>query len=304
MARKMTTESKKPVTVKGKKKPSISGDAQKNRVHTPRPQSRFSTPIEPEQRKSSPSGVDCIEGKHAVLEALEASVPISCILMQDTIQKTDAVLRIEALASDAGIEVKSASKARMESLSAYGQHQGVLAKTAPFHYLSVEELIERTENEESALIILLDHITDTGNFGAIVRTAEVVGATGIIIPNRRSVSVNSSVYKASAGAVTRLPVAQVANLIQAVSLLKAAGFWIVGASEKASEICWDTAFSGRIGLIMGSEETGLSRLVQETCDITVALPQRGTIGSLNVAQATSVLSYEWLRQSFYMEPEI
>jgi len=301
MKKGIVVNGKKSVTTNKKGKPSAThGPAkEKDTSHISNLPARHQPEAVFSERESSFSGVDCIEGKHAVLEALEASVPISRIFFQDTLLKTDAVVRIETLARDAGIAIKPTTRSRMDSLSAYGQHQGVMAKVAPFHYLSVEELLETVKADEKALIVILDHITDSGNFGAIIRTAEVVGAAGVIIPNRRSVSVNSSVYKTSAGAVTRLPVAQVANLIQAIALLKTAGFWVVGASEKASELCWDAALSGRIGLVMGSEEVGLSRLVQEACDLIVSLPQRGTIGSLNVAQAMSALSYEWVRQSFH-----
>jgi 23S rRNA (guanosine2251-2'-O)-methyltransferase len=249
-------------------------------------------------RGGSSRSASCIAGKHAVIEALEAAVPIDRIVFQNGIQHTDAVVRIETLAATAGVKVVSLPKTVLDQQVDAVVHQGVIAEAAPFRYRPLGSLVKGTADESSALVIVLDHLTDSGNLGAIIRTAEVVGASGIVIPNRRSASVNLAVYKTSAGAVSRLPIAQVPNLVQALAALRSAGFWIVGASEKATDICWDTDLSGRIALVMGSEDVGLSRLMQESCDLLVKLPQRGSIGSLNVAQATTALAYEWLRRSW------
>ena len=136
-----------------------------------------------------------------------------------------------------------------------------------------------------------------GNFGAIVRSAEVVGACGVLIPNRRNARVNTAAYKTSAGAVMHLPIAMEANLARSLAALKDEGFWIVGASEHAQDIIWDAPLSGRVCLVMGSESDGLSRLVLDTCDHLVKLPQAGKVESLNVAQSATAIAYEWARQS-------
>ena len=146
-----------------------------------------------------------------------------------------------------------------------------------------------------ALVVVLDHVTDAGNFGAIVRSAEVVGAAGVVIANKRAAEVTVATYKTSAGAVMHLPIARVPNIARALEDLKQAGFWCVGASEHAEGSCWESPLTGRIALVMGSEGEGISRLVLETCDDLTRLPQRGVTESLNVAQATTALAYEWLR---------
>ncbi len=145
--------------------------------------------------------------------------------------------------------------------------------------------------------MVLDHVTDDGNFGAIVRSAEVVGAAGVIIANKRAAGVTVGSYKTSAGAVMHLPIAQVPNIARALDDLKAAGFWVGGASEHAEGSCWDAPFEGRVALVMGSEGDGISRLVLEKCDFLTKLPRRGMTGGLNVAQATTALCFEWLRRN-------
>lgn len=240
--------------------------------------------------------MELIEGKHAVLEALETGTSLSCVLMRESSESNDEMKRIEALAEASNVPIRRVARHALDEMSERGAHQGVMARIAPFSYVSVEELL-RAAGTGDALVIVLDHLTDAGNFGTIIRSAEVVGATGVIIPRRRSVSVTPSTYKTSAGAVSRVKIAMATNLANALSALKGAGFWIVGASEKADDLCWDAEMAGRIGLVMGSEGEGLSRLVEQNCDLLVSLPQHGAIGSLNVAQATTALSYEWMRQS-------
>ena len=140
-------------------------------------------------------------------------------------------------------------------------------------------------------------MTDEGNFGAIVRSAEVVGAAGVVIAKARAAGVGVGAYKTSAGAVLHLPIAQVPNLATALDRLKEAGFWAAAATEHADQDVWQAPLDGRIALVMGSEGSGVSRLVREHCDFECRLPQRGRVESLNVAQATTVLCYEWLRRS-------
>ena len=166
-----------------------------------------------------------------------------------------------------------------------------------YEYATLFDLIAAARGKANALIIALDHITDVGNFGAVVRSAEVVGALGIVIPKKRSVAVNDAVYRASAGAIDYLKVAREANITDSLRRLKEEGFWIGGASEHAKGDIWESPLEGRLVVVMGAEDSGLSRLVSETCDFKFKLPQQGFTQSLNVAQAATAIMYEWLRRS-------
>lgn len=206
------------------------------------------------------------------------------------------VEQIERMAADAQVSVERVARKMLDERSERGAHQGVMAEAAPFRYAQLSDIIAASP-ADNALVIVLDHVTDPGNFGAIVRSAEVVGATGVVVAARRSVAITPSAWKAAAGALAHVPVAQVPNIARALEDLKAAGFWIAGASERAEQTVWDAPLEGRLGLVMGSEGSGLARLTQERCDFLVRLPQAGRVGSLNVAQATTTIAYEWLRRS-------
>lgn len=245
---------------------------------------------------------DYIEGKRAVIEALRTRVPLSCVLLADNAQRDSLVNDILRKAKQQNVAVKPISRKRLDELSVRGSHQGVMAQTKPFPYASLEDVMAKADafaqaHEGSTLIVVLDHITDAGNLGAIARSAESAGACGILIPNKRAASVTAATYKSSAGAVSHIPIAQVPNLPSALEKLKRANFWVAAATEQAKELIWDANLKGRIALVMGNEGEGVSRLVLETCDFAVALPQAGSIGSLNVAQAFTACAYEWLRQN-------
>jgi 23S rRNA (guanosine2251-2'-O)-methyltransferase len=166
-----------------------------------------------------------------------------------------------------------------------------------YEYATLFDLIKLARGKEHALIVALDHITDAGNMGAVIRSAEVVGAIGVLIPNKRAAPVNEAVYRSSAGAVEYLKVAREANLVSALKRLKDEGFWIAGATEHARQDIWNSPIEGRLVLVMGAEDSGLSRLVRETCDFEFKLPQRGFTQSLNVAQAATAIMYEWFRRT-------
>ena len=151
-------------------------------------------------------------------------------------------------------------------------------------------------------MVILDHLTDAGNLGAIARSAEAVGACGLVIPNKRSAKVDASTYKSSAGAIAHMPVAQVPNLVQVMARLKERGFWVAGASEQADDVIWRSNLKGKIALVMGNESEGLSRVVKESCDFLVKLPQMGEVASLNVAQASTACMYEWLQAELLRVP--
>lgn len=216
--------------------------------------------------------------------------------MQNMAGDRDASL--EALVkqlADEGIEVERVPKGKLDALTENGTHQGIVLRARPFAYAELADVIAAA-GEGDALVVVLDHVTDQGNLGAIVRTAEVVGAAGVVIPSARAAGIGVGAYKASAGAVMHLPIAQVPNLARALDELKEAGFWACASTEHAHDDVWHAPMGGRLALVMGSEGEGISRLVQEHCDFACRLPQRGVIESLNVAQATTVMCYEWLRR--------
>lgn len=243
-----------------------------------------------------------IEGKRAAIEALRSNVPIKRLFIADNLDQRDGLVRdILRKAKQRNIPLEKASRKKLDELSDRGSHQGVIAQTEPYAYVNVAHILEAAEHHfeqtGSALIIVCDHITDAGNLGAIARSAESVGASGLIIPNKRSAHVTATTYKSSAGAIAHIPVSQVANICSTLDRLKEAGFWVAGASEHAEELLWDANLKGRIALVLGNEQDGISRLVLESCDFLAKLPQVGEISSLNVAQASTAFMYEWLRQN-------
>lgn len=246
-------------------------------------------------RPDSSSRGDLIEGRRATDEALELGLPITRALVQkDGGQGDPALSQLAARLEASGIEVERVAKPVLDSLSSHGAHQGVMLRVRPYRYAELHDVLERA-GEGPALVIVLDHVTDEGNFGAIVRTAEVVGAAGVVVARARAARVGVGAYKTSAGAVMHLPIAQVSNLANALDELKEHGFWAGAATEHAHDVIWDAPLAGRVALVMGSEGSGISRLVREHCDFEFRLPQRGRVESLNVAQATTAIAYEWLR---------
>jgi len=166
-----------------------------------------------------------------------------------------------------------------------------------FQYTELNDIIRRTEGQAESVIVVLDHITDVGNLGALIRSAEVVGAAGVVLPSRRSAQVNEAVFRTSAGAVEHIPVAQVANIVAALARLKDAGFWVAAVTEQATQTIWQAPLEGRLVLVMGAEDSGIARLVRESCDFECRLPQFGRTESLNVAQAATAVLYEWRRRA-------
>ena len=239
-----------------------------------------------------------IEGRRAAFEALRTGFPIKRALIAQGVENDPAVRDLLAGLGEAGVSVKSVARAQLDAISSHGAHQGIVLEVGKFPYADLADIIAAAgPADRPALVVVLDHVTDAGNFGAIVRSAEVVGAAGVVIPNKRSAEVTVATYKTSAGAVMHLPIAQVANIARALEDLKSAGFWVGGATEHAEGMCWDAPFEGRVALVMGSEGDGISRLVLDTCDFTTKLPQRGATESLNVAQAATALCFEWLRRN-------
>ena len=259
--------------------------------------------VRPAARRSMPRPAgDFIEGRRATAEALRTGFPVKRALVAEG-SRDAALTKLVDDVRAAGIAVRYVPAAELDALSAHGAHQGIALEVGAFPYAELADVLARA-GEGPALVVVLDHVTDAGNFGAIVRTAEVVGAAGVVIANKRAAEVTVATYKTSAGAVMHLPIARVPNIARALEELKSAGFWAIGASEHAEGTCWETSFAGRIALVMGSEGEGISRLVLETCDDLTKLPQRGLTESLNVAQATTALCYEWLRVNETALPEL
>lgn len=241
-----------------------------------------------------PAG-EYIEGRRPAAEALRTGFPVKRALVADAEGRRDAALaQLVDQLREANVPVEYVAAEQLDALSSHGAHQGIVLEVGAFPYVDLADVIAAA-GVGPALVVVLDHVTDAGNFGAIVRSAEVVGAAGVVIANKRAAEVTVATYKTSAGAVMHLPIARVPNIARALEQLKAAGFWTVGASEHAEGSCWDAPLTGRIALVMGSEGDGISRLVLETCDDLTKLPQRGATESLNVAQAATALCYEWLR---------
>jgi 23S rRNA (guanosine2251-2'-O)-methyltransferase len=241
--------------------------------------------------------VSAIEGRNAVREALRAGVPVKRLLVAEGMKPDRGVDETLRLAQQAGVPVQRVARRELDKLSERGAHQGLVAEVAPFRFTPLEQVIVSTADEPRALVVALDHVTDPGNLGAIVRTAEVAGAAAVVAPERRSAAVTPAAYKAAAGAFAYLPVVQETNLVRALGKLKAAGFWVAGADSRAEHSAWEAPLDGRLVLVMGAEGEGLSRLVREACDFLVRLPQTGRVDSLNVAQAAAVLMYEWVRRA-------
>lgn len=237
-----------------------------------------------------------IEGRNAVTEALRAGTPIDKIFIARG--ETDKTLgHIASTARAAGVVVVEADRRKLDYMSATKAHQGVIALAAVREYASVEDILSAArERGEAPLLVVCDEISDPHNLGAIIRTAECVGAHGVIIPKRRSAGLTAVVDKASAGALEHMAVARVPNLAAAIETLKKNGLWIYGAAAEGTNELWKTDLTGPACIVIGSEGDGISRLVREKCDFLVSIPLRGQISSLNASAAAAVLLYEALRQ--------
>lgn len=237
-----------------------------------------------------------IEGRNAVTEALRAGTPIDKIFIARG--ETDKTLgHIASTARAAGVVVVEADRRKLDYMSATKAHQGVIALAAVREYASVEDILSAArERGEAPLLVVCDEISDPHNLGAIIRTAECVGAHGVIIPKRRSAGLTAVVDKTSAGALEHMAVARVPNLVAAIETLKKNGLWIYGTAAEGSNELWKTDLTGPACIVIGSEGAGISRLVREKCDFLVSIPLRGQISSLNASAAAAVLLYEALRQ--------
>lgn len=236
-----------------------------------------------------------IEGRNAVLEVLRSGKPMDKLYVLDGCQ--DGPIRtIVREAKKHDVILQFVTKERLNQLSETGKHQGVIAHAAAYEYAQVEDMLELAKSRgEDPFIFLLDNIEDPHNLGAIIRTANLAGAHGVIIPKRRAVGLTATVARTSAGALNYTPVARVTNLKKTVEDLKKQGLWFVCADMDGT-VMYDLDLKGPIGLVIGNEGEGVSRLMKENCDFVAGIPMKGDIDSLNASVAAGVLAYEIVRQ--------
>ncbi len=236
-----------------------------------------------------------IEGRNAVIEAYRAGRPIDKLFILDGCQD-GPILTIKREAKAKQTPVKFVTKERLDQLSETGKHQGVIAYAAAYEYATVEEILDNArQKRRSTVLFLLDNIEDPHNLGAIIRTANLAGAHGVIVPKNRAAGLTAVVAKTSAGALNFTPVARVTNLAKTIEELKKEGIWFVCA-DMGGTTMYDLNLKGPIGLVIGNEGEGVGRLVKEKCDMIASIPMKGDIDSLNASVAAGVLAYEIVRQ--------
>lgn len=236
-----------------------------------------------------------IEGRNAVLEALRAGKPIDKLYVLDGCPD-GPVRTIIREAKKGDTIINYVKKERLDQLSETGHHQGVIAMAASYEYATVEEILEKAkEKGEAPFIFVLDNIEDPHNLGAMIRTANLAGSHGVIIPKRRAVGLTPTVARTSAGAINYTPVAKVTNLKQTMEQLKKEGMWFVCADMDGTPY-YQMDLKGPMGLVIGNEGEGVSRLIKETCDFVASIPMKGDIDSLNASVAAGVLAFEIARQ--------
>ena len=239
---------------------------------------------------------DIIEGRNAVIEALRAGRAIDKIFIaKGDVDKT--LGHIASRAREQGVVVVEADRRKLDFMSRTKAHQGVVALAAVRDYCEVADILAIAEERgEAPFVIVCDEISDPHNLGAIIRTAECVGAHGVVIPKRRSAGLTAIVGKASAGAAEYMAIARVANIPSALKELKEAGLWVYGTAADGASPLWSTDLTGPIALVIGSEGDGMGRLVRESCDFVLSLPMKGRLNFLNASAAAAVTMYEILRQ--------
>ena len=238
---------------------------------------------------------DKIEGRNAVIEAFRSGKTVDKLCILEGC-KDGPINTIVREAKKQNVMIKYVKKDRLDQMSDTGKHQGVIAYLAAYSYAEVEDILQNARDKgEAPFIIVLDGIEDPHNLGAIIRTANQAGAHGIIIPKRRAVGLTSTVARTSAGAINYTPVAKVTNIAQTIEDLKKEGVWFVCA-DMGGEVMYNLDLKGSIGLVIGNEGEGVSRLVKEKCDFVASIPMKGDIDSLNASVAMGILSYEIVRQ--------
>lgn len=236
-----------------------------------------------------------IEGRNPIIEALKNNRPIEKIMVNKA-SKEGSIKKILAMAKENKVIIQEVDRHKLDEMSESHAHQGVIAITSDYRYYDLDEILEiPRQNGEDPFFIILDGITDPHNLGFIIRTADAVGAHAVIIPKRRSVQITPIVAKASAGAVEYLPVCKVTNIVNTIKTLKENGLWIA-AVDMDGQTFYQQNLGGPLGLVVGSEGEGISRLVKQNCDFTVSMPMSGNVTSLNASVAGGILLYEVYRQ--------
>ena len=239
---------------------------------------------------------DIVEGRNAVLELLNSDRDINKIFVQAG-EKHGSINKIIAIAKENKVVVTEVEKSKLDFMSKTNNHQGVIAIVPPFNYCEIEDILDLAEQRnEDAFILILDGIEDPHNLGSIIRTAETAGVHGIIIPKRRSVTVNSTVSKVSAGAVEHMKIARVNNINEAIRKLKENGLWIIGTDMNTNTYYYNQDLTGPIAIVIGNEGSGMSMKVTKACDFLVKIPMKGKVTSLNASVSTGIVIYEAVKQ--------
>ena len=239
---------------------------------------------------------DQVEGRNAVIELLESGRDINKIFILEG-EHHGSINKIIAMAKERKIVLTMVNKTKLNQMAQTENNQGVIAIVPPFDYCEVEDILENAkQREEKPFILILDGIEDPHNLGSIIRTAETAGVHGIIIPKRRSASVNSTVSKVSAGAVEHMKIARVNNINETIRYLKENDVWICGTDMDAKKYYYQEDYKGPIAIVIGSEGFGMSRLVKENCDFLVKIPMKGKITSLNASVSAGIVIYEAVKQ--------
>lgn len=238
---------------------------------------------------------DIVIGRNAVIEALKGEGTIETLYISNG-NLEGSIKTIVGLAKEKRVIIREVDKRKLDSMCNGEVHQGVIAKITPYKYSQVSDILELAEKRgESPFIVILDEVEDPHNLGSIIRTAELFGVHGIIIPKRRSASVTSTVYKSSVGAVEHVKIAKVTNLNATIEELKESGIWVYGADIRAEEYSYQVDFSGPCALIIGNEGRGISKLTVQKCDKLIKIPMVGKINSLNASVAGGIMMYEVLK---------
>jgi len=242
-----------------------------------------------------------VEGRNAVFEALESGKSVEKLFVLEHGEETGGSLKeLISRCRDNGAVIIKCDRKKLDKMSETKTHQGVVAAVSGCVYRELSDIIDAAEKSgRPPLVLVCDHIEDPHNLGAVIRSAEVAGAHGVIIPNRRSSGMTPAAIKASAGAAFRIPIVRRANIVSALEELKKAGLWIFGTDAGGDISLYDADFKGSAAIVMGSEGSGLSRLVRENCDFIVSIPMLGKLNSLNVSAAAAVVLFEAVRQRFY-----
>jgi 23S rRNA (guanosine2251-2'-O)-methyltransferase len=239
---------------------------------------------------------DYIWGRYPVLEALRSRRRVHRVMVAQG-PRDPALTQVVDQARRVGVAVETVSRRRLDELSGGANHQGVMALAAPRQYAELDDILARAEElDEPPLVVVLDAIQDVQNLGSLIRTAEIVGAHGVVIPEHRAAGLTPAVDKTSAGAVEFLPVARVTNITRTLEDLKKRGLWCIGLAGEATTTYDKADLTGPIALVVGNEGKGISRLAREHCDVLIRLPMRGHVASLNAAVAGSIALYEIWRQ--------